>query len=226
MSAMSYRDMANLMQMDDREKTGRVLLDQLEWRGGSGEQSGFWEGNASYGDDYNKVLFRTEGRRTDGFTEDARAELFWDHIITRWWNTHVGVRQDFGDGPPRTWGAAGLEGLSAYWFNIEATAYVGEQSRTAARFRAEYELLFTQRLILQPEFEANWYGKSDPERGLGSGISGIDLGLRLRYEFRREFAPYIGVAWLRRYGETADFAGARGQDASEVQFVAGLRLWF
>ncbi|MGH8262827.1 MAG: copper resistance protein B, partial [Steroidobacterales bacterium] len=111
-------------------------------------------------------------------------------------------------------------------FDIEATLYVGDTGRTAARFQATYELLFTQRLILQPEFETNLYGRSDPERGLGSGVSDLQLGLRLRYEFRREFAPYVGLTWSRAFGETADIRRAAGEDASELRAVAGIRVWF
>jgi copper resistance protein B len=120
----------------------------------------------------------------------------------------------------------GVQGLAPYWFNIEATFYVGEQGRTAVRLKTEYELLFTQRLILQPEGEANLYGKADAARQLGSGLSNLELGLRLRYEVRREFAPYIGVVWSRSFRGTADWVRASGGSASDVQFVAGLRAWF
>jgi copper resistance protein B len=134
--------------------------------------------------------------------------------------------QDFGAGPGRTWAAVGVQGLAPYWFDTEATFYVGEQGRTAVRLKTEYELLFTQRLILQPEAEANLYGKADPARQLGSGLSDLEIGLRLRYEVHREFAPYVGVVWSRSFGGTADRVRESGGDASDVQFVAGLRAWF
>jgi copper resistance protein B len=226
MEAMPYRPMATMMQMDDRDRFGRILLDQFEWRTGQGSDAAVWEGQAWYGDDYNKLRFKTEGERMRDTTEDARAELFWDRIFARWWSVQAGVRADFGDGPSRTWAAFGVQGIAPYWFDIEATGYVGEQGRTAARFKVEYDFRFTQRLILQPEGEVNVYGKSDPERGVGSGLSDLDLGLRLRYEIRREFAPYVGVTWTRRFGKTADFARAADDDASQVKFVAGLRVWF
>ncbi len=226
MEQMSYDQMAKMMQMDDRERVGRVLIDQLEWRTGQGSDAGVWEAEAWYGGDYNKLWFRTEGERVQDTTEDARAELFWDRIFARWWSLQAGVRRDLGGGPSRNWAAFGVQGIAPYWFDVEATAYAGEEGRTAARFRAEYDLLFTQRLILQPEAEVNLYGKADPDRGIGSGLSDLDLGLRLRYEFRRELAPYIGVAWHKLFGGTADQARAAGKSTSDVQLTVGLRAWF
>jgi copper resistance protein B len=149
-------------------------------------------------------------------------EALWNRIVTPWWSTQVGVRQDFGDAPSRTWLAFGVEGLAPQWFDVEAAIYLGEEGRTAFRADVSYDLLLTQRLVLQPEIEADVYGKDDRERGIGSGLSDIEAGLRLRYEVRRELAPYIGVHWVRRFGETADLAG----DDSEVRFVAGVRAWF
>lgn len=123
----------------------------------------------------------------------------------------------------RDWAAFGVQGLAPYWFEIEATAYLGQSGRTAFRARAEYELLLTQRLILQPELEANLYGKSDPQRGVSDGLSDASVGLRLRYEIRREIAPYVGVVWKRHFG---DAAFAPGGESAQTQFVAGLRVWF
>jgi copper resistance protein B len=125
--------------------------------------------------------------------------------------------------PARDWAAFGVQGLAPYWFEIEATAYVGDSGRTALRFRAEYELLLTQRLVLQPEFETNVYGKRDPDRGIDSGVNDATFGLRLRYEIRREIAPYVGVVWKHRVGD-ADFTA--GRTGSEAQLVAGLRVWY
>jgi copper resistance protein B len=226
MEPMPYHDMAAMMQMDDRERFGKVLLDQLEWRDTNAGDAAVWEGQAWYGGDSNKVFVKSEGKRVRSMTEEARAELLWDRIFSRWWSTQAGVREDFGAGPARTWAALGIEGLAPYWFDVEATVYLGEQGRTAARLKTEYDLLFTQRLILQPELETNLYGKSDRERQIGAGLSDIDLGLRLRYEVRREFAPYLGVAWNRKFSGTADYARAAGLKVSEVQFVVGLRIWF
>lgn len=136
------------------------------------------------------------------------------------------MREDFGEGPNRTWAAFGVQGLAPYRFDTEATLYVGRGGRTAARFQLEYEERITQRLLLQPKFEVNLYGEDDPQSGIGSGLSDTELGLRLRYEIRREFVPYIGVVWRQRFGRTADLYRAQGEHVSDLQFVAGLHLWF
>lgn len=223
--AMSQREMIRMMEMDDAAALGKLLIDQLEWRHGDGAEGPAWNVQGWYGTDYDKLWFKSEGVWLGSVTEDARAELLWDRIFSRWWSAQAGVRHDFGGGPSRDWLALGVEGLAPYFFQIEATGYVGDAGRTAARFRAEYELLFTQRLILQSEFEVNAYGKDDPERHIGAGFSDLQLGLRLRYEIRRKFAPYVGVAWLRRLGKTADLVQAAGQDPSILQVLAGLRFW-
>jgi copper resistance protein B len=222
----SYREMTRMTAMDDTAALGMLLVDQLEWRYSDGLNSVHWDAQGWYGTDYNKLWLKTEGKRSGGVTQDGRAELLWDRIFSRWWSAQAGVRHDFGDGPSRDWLALGVEGLAPYFFNIEATAYLGDAGRTAARFRAEYELLFTQRLILQPRFEATAYGKDDPQRQIGAGLSDLQLGLRVRYEIRREFAPYLGVVWERSLGKTADLVRASGKDPSDFQVLAGIRFWF
>jgi copper resistance protein B len=226
MEGMPAHEMAAAMQMDDATPTAKVLFDQFEWRNSAEGNAVAWDAEGWYGGDYDKVWLRSQGERVAGTTQNARADLLWDHTFARWWSWQAGARQDFGRGPSRTWAAMGVQGLAPYWFNIEATFYVGEHGRTAVRLKTEYELLFTQRLILQPEGEANLSGGTDAARQLGSGLSNLDLGLRLRYEVRREFAPYIGVVWSRSFKGTADWVRASGGSAGDVQFVAGLRAWF
>jgi len=212
--------------MDDEARYGRVMLNQAEWRDADAGAAYSLQGQASYGGDYDKLWIKAETDRVDGATEHANAEVLWDRVIARWWSLQTGVRHDFGAGPSRDWLAFGVAGLAPYWFEVEATAYVGAAGRTALRVRTDYELLLTQRLVLQPEFEANLYGKDDRERGLGSGLSQVELGLRLRYEIKREVAPYVGVEWTRRFGSTADWTEAAGGEGSEVSAVAGVRIWF
>jgi copper resistance protein B len=225
MSDMPYKEMSVMMQMDDTALTSKVLFDQLEWRNTAAGNAAVWDAEAWYGGDYNKIWLRSEGERVAGTTQNARADLLWDHTFTRWWSLQAGGRQDFGDGPGRTWGAIGIQGLAPYWFDTEATFYVGEQGRTALRLKTEYELLVTQRLILQPEGEANLYGEADRARQLGSGLSDLEIGLRLRYELRRELAPYIGAVWARQFGGTADRVRELGGKPRDLQFVAGIRAW-
>lgn len=150
----------------------------------------------------------------------------WGHAISPWWDVVSGVRQDFKPGAPQTWAAFGLQGMALYNFEAEATAFIGEAGQSAIRFEGDYDILLTNRLILQPTAELNVYGKNDPQRGIGSGLSNTEAGLRLRYEIRREFAPYIGVTWNRTYGNTADYAREDGEDRSEARLVIGVRMWF
>jgi copper resistance protein B len=203
-----------------------VLLDRLETARSSGNTSGFYDLQAWYGRDYDRAVLKAEGTLDSNEIEEASTELLWGHAVATYWDTQLGVRYDSGDGPDRGWLAFGVQGLAPYWFEVDATVYVGEGGRTAANLETTYDLLLTQKLILQPRIEADWYGRRDSRRGLGSGISEVKGGLRLRYEIRREFAPYLGLEWARKYGDTKDFAQSAGQEASEARLVAGLRLWF
>lgn len=222
MGSMSSEDMRRLMQMDDSHRFATLMFDQLEWRGA---KDGAWDAQGWYGGDVDKAWLKTEGVHSGGRT-DASVELLWDHVVSPWWNAQIGARNDVGTGPSRSWLALGLEGIAPYLFDTEATLYVGESGRTAARVKMEYDLYLTQRLILQPKAEVNAYGKSDPARALGSGISDLELGARVRYEFRRELAPYIGATWSRQFGATADLARADGRDAHDLQLAVGVRIWF
>lgn len=203
-----------------------VLFDQLEWLQGSGRTALNWDNKGWVGKDRNRLWFRSEGERDDGDVEHAEAQVFYGRAVRRWWDILVGVRHDMQPGPSRTWAAIGVQGLAPYWFEVEATAYLGESGRTHFRFETEYELLLTNRLIVQPLVEVEIYGKSDPERGIGSGLSSANAGFRMRYEFRREFAPYVGITWDRRFFGTADFARTAGAGTSSARLATGLRLWF
>jgi copper resistance protein B len=218
----SYEQMAAMMQMDDRERYGRITFDQLEWQDAREADVFAWDAQAFYGGDYHKLWLKTEGARADD-EEQGRVEALWNRIVSPWWSLQLGVRQDFGDAPSRTWAALGIEGLAPQWFDVEAAIYIGEAGRAALRVDVSYDLLLTQRLVLQPQLEADAYSKDDRERGIGSGLSDVEVGLRLRYDWRRELAPYIGVQWVRLFGETADLAGG---DQSDTQLIAGLRAWF
>jgi copper resistance protein B len=222
---MPYHEMADMMGMDDRKRFGKVMLDRLEWR--DGDTSIYeWHAAAWYGGDYHKLWVETEGEHADGETRDARVEVLWDRIASKWWSTRAGLRSDVGEGPSRNWVAFGVAGLAPGFVELEAMAYVGDGGRTALRLSTEYDLLLTQRLVLQPQLELNAYGHDDPERLIGAGLSDLEVGLRLRYEFRREVAPYLGVSWTKKFGDTADLAQAAGEDPDEFTLVAGLRLWF
>lgn len=222
---LTYGDMTG-MDMHDHATQSMLLIDQLENFHGRDANGLTWEAEAWYGTDTDKLWLRSEGERSAGQVRDADIEALWSHALATYWNTQLGIRQDAGGGPPRSWAAFGIEGLAPYWFEVQATAYVGQAGRIAARLRTEYDLRFTQRLILQPELEANLYSKSDPQRRTGEGVSNLQLGLRLRYEISRRFAPYLGVVWVRRFGATAGFARQDREPVFDQQFVVGLHLWF
>lgn len=210
----------------DEHNFGSVLMDRLEAVRTSDDTFAAYDLQAWYGRDYNRVVFKSEGEVNNGELEEASTELLWGHAITAFWDSQLGMRYDSGEGPDRAWLGFGVQGLAPYWFEVDAAAYVGEAGRTALSLEAEYEVLLTQRLILQPRFEAEIYGKDDAERGIGSGLSELNIGLRLRYELRREFAPYVGVEWAGKFGSTADYARDAGLDTKETRAVAGIRFWF
>jgi copper resistance protein B len=203
-----------------------ALFDQLEAQDADDGSGLAWRALGWVGTDLNRLWLRGEGESVEGQTQSADVEALYCRSVARWWDVVAGVRHDFGEGPSRTFAAIGVVGLAPYKFDVEATAYIGESGQTAARFEAEYDTLLTNRLILQWLVEADLYGKDDARRGIGSGLSTVEAGLRLRYEFTRKFASYLGVVWERAYGTTADFRREEGDDIDDTRFVAGLRIWF
>ncbi|MBB1060455.1 copper resistance protein B [Marilutibacter spongiae] len=203
-------------------------MDRLEaWDADEHGTGTAWEALAWIGGDVDRVWLRSEGERSDAGTESADLEVLYGHGISRWWDVVAGIRHDFGgEGPSQTFAAFGVQGLAPYKFEVSATAYLGESGQSAATFEAEYDTLLTNRLILQWSAEAEFNGKDDPRRGIGSGLGHLEAGARLRYEFSRRFAPYVGVSWERAYGGTADYRVAGGEDRDDTRLVMGLRFWF
>lgn len=203
-----------------------VLFDQLEWQTGDGSNAFSWDTKGWVGQDRNRFWFRSEGDRVDGRTEQAQTHLLYGRAIARWWDVTAGLRVDTLPDTPRTALAVGVQGLAPYRFDIEASAFVEFSGRTHVRLETEYELLVTNRLVLQPLLEFEVYGRADPERRLGTGLTTGDVGLRLRYEFRREFAPYVGIVWTRKFFGTADLAREAGEEVAGTRLAVGLRTWF
>ncbi|MGE0581711.1 MAG: copper resistance protein B [Steroidobacteraceae bacterium] len=192
-----------------------LVVDRLEaWDAdpGTGLE---WEATGWLGSDLDRVWLRTEGERNDGLTETAAAEILYGRSITAWWDVVAGVRHDFEPGS-RTWAAFGIQGLSPYKFEVQATALLGESGRAGAVLEIEYELLLTNRLILQPLVELN----------VGSGLGTAEAGLRLRYEIRRRLAPYLGIVHERTFGDAADLRRLEGESLHDTRAVAGVRFWF
>ena len=213
--------------MADQEDFGSVLVDRLEkaYSRNHGNSTAY-DIQAWFGRDFDRLVVKAEGDAAQGRLQDARTELLWGHAIAAFWDAQAGVRHDNGGGPDRNWLALGVQGLAPYWFDVEATAYVGQNGRSALRVASSYDLLLTQRWVLQPRVEANLYGKDDPERAIGSGLSDATAGLRLRYEVTRQLAPYVGIEWNGKFGRSADFARTAGESTSTTNLVAGVRLWF
>jgi len=211
----------------DRITVGKVLIDELEFVRSQGENGIAWSAQITQGDDNDKLWIRGQGVKiaNERVDADTSVEALWWHATGPYWGRMLGVRQDVGAGA-HSWLAAGVEGLAPYWFDIALTGYLGDDGRVAARAKASFDLRFTNRLILTPQVELNAYSAKDVDRGLGSGVTSAELGLRLRYELVRKVAPYVGYVWEPSFGGTADLRRARGEGATERRFVAGLRLWW
>jgi copper resistance protein B len=205
-----------------------VLFNQLEGRTNGPDNEFRWDGQGWIGTDMNRIWFKSEGFVENGKATDGDTEVLYDHPIPclRYFDAQAGVRYDLDSNPGRTWGALGVQGLAPYFFDFEPTFYFSDRGRVAGRVTGSYDLLLTNRLILQPQFELNFYSKRDPSRAIGSGLSDLDTGLRLRYEITRKFAPYIGVAYTGKFGESADFTRAEGGTINDVRFIFGIRLWY
>lgn len=212
--------------MNDDPLLATLLVDQFEIRTGSGDNPLAWDAEAWLGKDFNKLWIKSDGEYLDGAVEEMEFQALYSRAVAPFWDVQLGWRRDIRPEPDRDWLVLGVKGLAPYFFDIDAALFVGESGRTGARLQVEYEILFTQRLILVPELELNLYGRDDPDVGIGSGLADVEAGLRLRYEIRREFAPYVGVNWAHLYGDTADYAREEGEDVDNFQFVAGIRVWF
>jgi copper resistance protein B len=214
-------------EMEDDPLLTKVMVTQFESRlTDFSNPVAVLDAQAWIGKDLNKFWLKTDIEFDADATEEAEFQALYSRAFAPYWDVQLGWRTDISPEPNRNWAVIGLQGLAPYWFEIEANAFIGDDGRTAARLEVEYEILLSQQLILTPDFEINAYGKDDTATGTGAGISDLELGLRLRYEIRREFAPYIGVNWTKKLGQTAHFARDEGATTNDVQFVAGIRVWF
>ncbi|MGB5325319.1 MAG: copper resistance protein B [Pseudomonadales bacterium] len=205
---------------------GTLVLEQLEYRSMDGHDPRVLEGYGWLGYDLDKLWIDFEVEQVDGETEEAEWQLRYSRAVLPYWDLQLGLRRDFEPSPQRNWAVIALHGLAPYWFETDVALFIGESGRSALRVGSEYELKFTQRLVLVPEIEMNAYGHNDASLGVGSGLADVEAGLRLRYEIRREFAPYVGFNWLKRYGNTRDYARLEGEGSEHSQWVFGLRAWF
>jgi len=203
-----------------------AIFNQLEGRWNGSNPEFRWDGQGWIGTDYDKLWIKSEGTLSKGAVNDGQQQFLYSRAVTTYFDVQGGLRSDLDSRPTRNWAAFGFQGLAPYFFDLEVTGFVSGEGHLAGKLEAFYDLLLTQRLILQPQIELNLYSKADPARLVGSGFSDIDTGLRLRYEFSRTFAPYLGVVYEGKFGQTANFARQAGESTGDVRFVFGIRTWF
>lgn len=200
--------------------------DRMEAQVRDGEDLYLWDIQGYYGGPTERLWFKSEGEGAVGAKpDDAEVQALYAKAIAPFWDVQAGVRHDFA-GLDTTHAVIGVQGLAPYLFEIDAALFLSQRGDVTARIEADVDQRITQRLILQPRAEANLSARGIPQLGIGAGLDQIEIGVRLRYEIAREFAPYVGIEQSWRTGEGADFARARGEDPSVTSFVAGIRFWF
>ncbi len=204
-----------------------ILFDLAEYQAHKGADGFRWEGEAWFGGDLDRLLIKTEGEGSFGKPiEDVEVQALYSRAISPFWNAHIGLRHDIVPNPSRTYAVVGVEGIAPYWFHVTSQLFLSNKGDLHARLEASYDERITQRLILQPRAEFNFAAQDVPAIGVGSGLSTFELGARLRYEIRKEFAPYVGVEWSGKTGGTARYARLAADKPNAVNFVAGIRFWF
>ena len=216
-----------MMKEEGGRNFSKIIFNLAEYQIRDGKDGYRWDGEGWFGGDINRLVIKTEGEGTfrEGI-DSAEVQALYSRAIGPYFNLQAGVRHDFQPSPTRTYATVGFEGLSPYMFEVEGAAFISEKGDVLGRLEGYYDQRITQRLILQPRVELNLSAQDVPENRLGAGLTNAELGLRLRYEFVREFAPYIGVSYDAKTGRTADFARADGKHATSTSLVAGVHFWF
>lgn len=221
---------SNDIMMDD--KTYLFLIaDRLEYSGISGPDPLVWDAQGWVGKNYNKFWFKAEG---EALTVEKKGELelqgLYSRAIGSYFDLQTGIRYDIAydriGEQSRGFAVLGLQGLAPYLFEVDGALFISDAGDISAGIEAEYDLPITQRLFGQPRFATNVALQEVEKWGVGSGFNDIQLGFRLRYEIRREFAPYIGISWNRKLGNTADFTRLEGEEVETLGLVGGMRMWF
>ncbi len=212
--------------MQDDPVLYKLDLEELEWRKSSGDDELSWDVQAWIGKDRDKLWFKSEGESSSAATEEFETQLLYNRSITAFWDLQLGWRHDWQPVIERDWAVLGAKGIAPGFIDTEAALFFGESGRLAARIKASYKLLFTQKLSLEPKLELNWYSDSDYANSLGSGLATTEFGLRLHYAVSREFQPYFGLNWQHLSGATADLAQAEGESDSDLQALVGISWWF
>jgi copper resistance protein B len=218
---------AALMRQEGGQNFSQVMFNLAEVQARRGRDGYRWDGEAWFGGDINRLWLKSEG---DGAfrqgVENAEVQALYSHAVGPYFNLQAGVRHDLQPSPTRTYATVGFEGLAPYMFEVNGALFLSKKGDLLGRLEGYYDQRITQRLILQPRVELNLAAQDVPENRLGAGLTDAELGLRLRYEVRRQFAPYVGVSYLAQTGRTADFTRAEGKKPQTTSFVAGVRFWF
>jgi copper resistance protein B len=227
----TYRHMAG-WEESDNINISKIIVDQFEYRNSNKIEDYLrWDTQAWQGTDYEKIWLKFEGeQQSQSSTGDMELQTLYSHSISAFWDLQIGGRLDYShstdENSSRYFGVLGLQGLAPYWFEMEPALFVSSKGDISARVVSSYDLLITQKLIIQPRFEINASANDLPEYGIAKGINDVQVDLRLRYEIKREIAPYVGVTWIKKIGKTADYTEQAGEVVSETSVVAGVKIWF
>ncbi len=205
----------------------QVMFNLAEYQAHQGRDGYRWDDEAWFGGDIDRVWLKSEGEGAlrEG-VESAEVQALYSRAVGPYFNLQAGVRRDFQPSPNRTYATVGFEGLSPYMFEVEGALFLSTKGDLLGRLDGYYDQRITQRLVLQPRVEFNLSAQDVPENRRGAGLTDAELGLRLRYEIRRQFAPYVGVSYLAQTGRTSAFTRAEGKKPQTTSFVAGVRMWF
>lgn len=204
-----------------------ILFNLAEYRVQKGRDAYRWDGEGWFGGDIDRFVVKSEGEGAiRGGIDSAEVQGLYSRAIGPWFNLQAGVRHDFKPGPPRTYATIGFQGIAPYWFDVSGALFLSDKGDFLGRLEGTYDQRITQKLILQPRVELNFAAHDVPANGIGSGLSDAELGLRLRYEIKREFAPYVGISWESKVGDSARFARIAGDRVQATSMVIGIRTWF
>ncbi len=212
--------------MEDDPVELKLMLDKFEVGNAKGDNPIAWEAGLWLGKDLNKLWIKSDGERVAGENESTETQLLFSRAIDPFWDIQAGWRHDTVPGAKRDYATIGVQGLAPYYFDTDASLSFGKNSQVKLNLSFEYEMMLTQKWVLSPEIELNAYSQNDKEMGIGSGLSDIEAGIRLKYEIKREFAPYIGINWAKKFGGTADLASDEGEDTHETMLVLGVSAWY
>lgn len=221
------RSRRDMMREQGGRPFGTVLFNLAEYQIRNGRDGYRWDGEGWFGGDINRLTVKTEGEGTfrEGI-DGAEVQALYSRAVGPYFNLQAGVRHDFKPTPTRTYATIGFEGLAPYMFEVEGAAFISPQGDVLARLEGYYDQRITQRLILQPRVEFNLAAQNMPLQRIGSGLTDAEVGLRVRYEITRRFAPYVGVSYEAKTGRTADYARADGKRPTSTSLVAGVRFGF